>query len=281
MVTTLRKILESKGIRPLKHFGQSFLEDQNIIRKISSLLDVNSDDTVVEIGAGLGVMTEEIAKKANRVIALEIDRRLIEILQERLTGYRNVEVVCADVMDYDFSKVEPDKKIKVIGNIPYNISSQILMRLIGYRDYISHMVLMFQKELADRICAQPGSKEYGIPSVFVNMYTECSRVLLVPATCFYPVPKVTSAVLRMVIRDSAKIDLKSHDFFVTLVKQAFSQRRKTLANNLKSFLKKGFSEQDLNSSLISCGIDGRRRAETLSVTEFGRLSNLLYKTEKS
>jgi 16S rRNA (adenine1518-N6/adenine1519-N6)-dimethyltransferase len=113
------------------------------------------------------------------------------------------------------------------------------------------------------------------------MYTECIPVLVVPATCFYPVPKVTSAVLRMVIRDSDKIDLKSHDFFVMLVKLAFSQRRKTLANNLKGLLTKGFSEQDIHSSLMSCGIDGKRRAETLSVAEFGRLSNSLCETEKS
>jgi len=276
-----RKILEPRGLRPLKRLGQSFLDDRNCIRKIIAISDVQDDDIVVEIGAGLGIMTEEIAKRAYRVIALEIDPRLIGILQEHLASYRNVQIVCTDVLDYDFSTAVLDRKIKIIGNIPYNISSQILFRLITYRDYISQMVLMFQKELADRICAEPGSKQYGIPSVLVHIYAVCSRELVIPPHCFYPEPKVTSSVLKMIMRDSVGIELVNHDFFITVVKLAFAQRRKTLMNNLRSLLKRGYSEQEIQAALIDSGINGARRAETLSAAEMAILSNALYKAEKS
>ncbi|MCX5854063.1 MAG: rRNA adenine dimethyltransferase family protein, partial [Deltaproteobacteria bacterium] len=153
-MTTPRKILESRGIRPLKRLGQSFLGDRNIISKIISILDILCDDVVIEIGAGVGIMTEEIARYAGRVIAIEVDPYMVKILRERLKDYLNVEIVHADILAFDFSSVKhslTNKKVKVIGNIPYYISSQILFRLIDYRSDISCMVLMFQKDLADRL----------------------------------------------------------------------------------------------------------------------------------
>jgi len=279
-MTTTRKILRSKGIRPLKRLGQTFLDDRNMIEKVIAVLDVQRDDVVIEIGAGTGIMTEEIAKKAYKVVAIEIDPYLINILKERLSGYHNVDIVHADVLNFDFSSIHsllPSGKVKIIGNIPYHISSQILFRLIDYRDNISFMVLMFQKELADRICAYPGSKIYGIPSVLVDMYTVCSCELNVPGQCFYPKPRVTSSVLKLVIRDRPKIDIKDNAFFIKIVRLAFSKRRKVLLNNLRGLLEQGYSEEEISEALQNSGVDGRKRGETLAAVELGALSNALLK----
>ena len=281
-MTTIRKILRDHGIRPLKRLGQSFLEDINIINKIISISNIQEDDTVVEIGAGVGIMTELIAEKVRKVIALDIDPRMVGILRERLAGYHQVDVIKGDVLKYDFSSVGYEllsRKTKVIGNIPYNISSQILFHLLAYRQHISSMILMFQKELADRLIASPGTKEYGIPTVLVSMYTECFREMVIPRSCFYPEPKVTSAVMKIIIREKPLMDLNDHDFFVKIVKIAFSKRRKTLLNNLRSSPLLGYSEREVVTALKKSGIDGVRRGETLTAEELGKLSNAFYSRE--
>jgi 16S rRNA (adenine1518-N6/adenine1519-N6)-dimethyltransferase len=283
-MTTPSKILKSKGIRPDRRLGQTFLDDRNMIAKIIAVLDVQKDDAVIEIGAGTGIMTAEIAKKAGKVVALEIDPYLISILEERLSDFKNVDVVHADVLDFDFASIRgnlPSGKIKIIGNIPYHISSQILFRLIDYRDNIFLMVLMFQKELADRICAHPGSKNYGIPSVLVDMYTVCTRELNIPGQCFYPKPMVTSSVLKLVIREKPKIELNNHAFFTKIVRLAFSKRRKVLFNNLRCLSQQGYSEDEINKALQNSGVDGRCRGETLTSVQLGELSNALHDDKKS
>jgi len=276
---TARKILRDHGIRPLKRLGQSFLEDRNAINKIISISDIREDDVVVEIGAGLGLMTESIAKRARKVIALDIDPKMVGILKERMAPYRHVDIVLADVLEYDFSSAVgelPLRKIKVIGNIPYNISSQILFRLLAYRDHISSMILMFQKELADRLIAKPGTKSYGVPTVLVSMYLLCSREMVIPRHCFYPQPKVMSSVLKMVMREMPKVDLMDHDFFFKIVKTVFAKRRKTLLNNLRSLDLQGYSDMDVAKALKDSGVDGGRRGETLTAEEIGRLSSALH-----
>ena len=276
---TVRKILRDHGIRPLKRLGQSFLEDKNAINKIISISDIGEDDVIVEIGAGVGLMTESIAKKAKKVVALDIDPKMVGILRERMATYRNVDIVQADVLEYDFSKVVGEStsgKIKVIGNIPYNISSQILFRLLAYRNHISSMILMFQKELADRLIAKPGTKSYGVPTVLVSMYLLCSREMVIPCRCFYPEPTVKSSVLKMVCREVPQMDLMRHDFFLSIVKTVFSKRRKTLLNNLRSLHLLGYSDKDVAEVLKDTGIDGTRRGETLTPAEIGRLSNALH-----
>ncbi|MCX5845091.1 MAG: 16S rRNA (adenine(1518)-N(6)/adenine(1519)-N(6))-dimethyltransferase RsmA [Deltaproteobacteria bacterium] len=281
-MTTIRKILRDHGIRPLKRLGQSFLEDINVINKIISISNIQEDDTVVEIGAGVGIMTELIAEKVRKVIALEIDPRMVGILRERLAGYHQVDVIKGDVLKYDFSSVGHEllsRKIKVVGNIPYNISSQILFHLLAYRQHISSMILMFQKELADRLIASPGTKEYGIPTVLVSMYTECFREMVIPRSCFYPEPKVTSSVMKIIIREKPLMDLNDHDFFVKIVKIAFSKRRKTLLNNLRSSPLLGYTEREVVTALKKSDIDGVRRGETLTAEELGKLSNALYSRE--
>lgn len=276
--TTPKDLLRKHGIRPLKRLGQCFLIDGNMIAKIAGSARVGKEDVVVEIGAGLGVMTALIAREAGRVIALEIDRVMIDILRAELQGLLNVEIVETDVLRYDFSSppLGEGEKLKVIGNVPYHISSPILFHLLPFRDRIDSMVLMFQKEVAERITALPGTKAYGTLSVILSMYFDSSMEGTVPARCFFPVPKVDSAVLRMVARREPLIPLENQDFFQTLVRTAFGQRRKTLLNNLKRLWPAGPSEKEIAPVLERLGIDGGRRGETLSVEEFGRLSNALF-----
>jgi len=266
-VTTVRKLIAAHDIRPRKRLGQSFLEDLNIMRRIVALAAPATDETVVEIGAGLGIMTEELAKTARRVIALEVDPRLIDVLRERLDGIKNVEVIAQDVLKYDFSTADKDKKIKVIGNIPYYISSPILFRLLSFQNVIASFILMFQKELADRITALPGSKKYGIPSVMVAKYTDATYEMTVPPQCFYPVPDVASAVVRMTFKEGG--DDLHNELFDKLVHAAFAHRRKNIYNNL---LYMGLSRELLDIVLAESGIEPVRRAETLTLAEFTRLT---------
>jgi 16S rRNA (adenine1518-N6/adenine1519-N6)-dimethyltransferase len=270
-LNSVRKTLARYEIHPRKRLGQSFLEDLNIIRRICDLTAPGPEETVVEIGAGLGLLTAELARKARRVIALEIDPRLISILNDRFSGESRVVIVPGDVLDFDFFSASPERPVKIVGNIPYHISTPILFRLLEFRKAISTMVLMFQKELADRIAASPGSKEYGIPSVIVGRFASITRAMSVPSSCFYPEPSVVSSVLRIVMRDEP-IQPGEELCFVTIVKAAFSMRRKTLWNNLRAA---GFPEESLKSALTKSCIEGVRRAETLSVGEFQSLTEAL------
>jgi 16S rRNA (adenine1518-N6/adenine1519-N6)-dimethyltransferase len=263
-MSSVRKTLAQYDIRPRKRFGQSFLEDQNMIRRIAGLVEAAANETVVEIGAGLGLLTSELAKNTGRVIALEIDPRLVSALRDRFSGNARVEIVAGDVLDYDFSSAFHGGKIKVIGNIPYHISTPILFRLLEFRKSISTMVLMFQKELADRIMAPPGNKEFGIPSVVIARYASTTRAMNVPPSCFYPEPGVVSSVLRIVMRED-RLTPEEESFFLMTVRAAFAQRRKTLRNNLRAT---GFPEETVERVLAKTGIKGVRRAETLTVEEF-------------
>jgi 16S rRNA (adenine1518-N6/adenine1519-N6)-dimethyltransferase len=266
-MTSVRKMLVQYDIHPRKRLGQSFLGDMNIIRRIVALAEPAGNETVVEIGAGLGFMTEELAKKGGRVIAIEVDPRLVAVLRERFIGQDRVEVVQTDVLKYDFSSACSGERIKVVGNIPYHISSPILFRLLDFRRSISSMLLMFQKELADRIVAPPGTKNYGIPSVMVARYTRATCELTVPPTCFYPVPDVVSSVLRIVVRQEPT--LQDEALFAGIVRTAFAQRRKTLWNNFRRI---GLPDEMVEMVFAESGIDRTRRAETLSVEEFSLLT---------
>jgi 16S rRNA (adenine1518-N6/adenine1519-N6)-dimethyltransferase len=263
-MSSIRKTLTQYDVRPRKRLGQSFLRDGNMIRRIVDLVEAAADETVVEIGAGLGLLTSELAQKAGRVIALEIDPRLVSALRDRFSGNARVEIVPGDVLDYDFSSALHGGKIKVIGNIPYHISTPILFRLLEFRRSISTMVLMFQKELADRIMAPPGKKEYGIPSVVIARSASATRAMNVPPSCFYPEPGVVSSVLRIVMRED-QVTPEEESLFLMTVRAAFAQRRKTLWNNLRAA---GFATDTLERVLAKTGIEGVRRAETLTVEEF-------------
>jgi len=274
-MSTPLKILKKYGIRPTRSLGQSFLIDNNITAKIVDSAGIEKNDTVVEVGAGPGMMTRCIADKAGEVIALEIDSRIVEVLRQELGALPNVHIVETDVLAFDFSSTAACRRIKVIGNIPYNISSQILFRLIEYRQAIASVTLMFQREVAERIMAPPGSKGYGILSVITMMYMLPSKVMTVPASCFYPKPKVESMVLTMDVRERPLCEGCDYEIFRKVVRSAFAKRRKTLINSLKesAFIR----DLDINLAVIlgDLGIDATRRGETLSVEEFGRLSRAI------
>jgi 16S rRNA (adenine1518-N6/adenine1519-N6)-dimethyltransferase len=283
-MNTPREILAKYSVKPRKKLGQSFLIQQDIIRKIADIADVGEKDVVVEIGAGIGVLTECLAQNAAKVIAVELDDQLITVLEERLAKYKNIQIHHGNILRFDFRAVADaeHKKIKVVGNIPYNISSPILFYLLSFKDIIDSFVLMMQKELVERLAASPGSKSYGVPSVILQMFATVEKVLDIPATYFHPRPKVDSSVIKSCFLQKPVEEIADEKLFVKLVRDSFAQRRKMLINNLKkSKLLENVPESFLKEILISAGIDPKRRGETLSTTEFGNLSNILKEiTEK-
>jgi 16S rRNA (adenine1518-N6/adenine1519-N6)-dimethyltransferase len=273
-----KEIIRQYAVKPSKRLGQSFLMEENVIRRIAALAQVTKNDIVVEIGAGIGVLTEELAQNAAKLIAVEVDDRLVEVLKDKLFKYNNVEIYSGDILKFNFGEIARDEqqKIKVIGNVPYNISSPVLFRLLSFRKIIDSFVLMLQREVVERLVAHPGGKDYGVPSVILQMFAAVEKVLDVPANCFYPIPKVESAAMKGFFMEKPLVELADEDFLIRLVRDAFAQRRKMLINNLKrSKLLEGFPESFLKEALKHSGIDGRRRSETLSVKEFGHLSNIL------
>lgn len=273
-----REIIRHYAVKPRKRMGQSFLMEKNVIRRIASIAQVTTNDIVVEIGAGIGVLTEDLAQNAAKLIAVELDDKLVELLRDKLLKYNNVQIYSGDILKFDFGAIVRDgqQKIKVIGNIPYNISSPVLFHLLSFRKIIGSFVLMLQKEVIQRLVASPGGKDYGVPSVILQMFAAVEKVLDVPAGCFYPRPKVESSVMKGFFLERPLLELADEDFFIRLVRDAFSQRRKMLINNLKkSKLLEGVSESFLKEALELAGIDGHRRGETLSIEEFGHLSNIL------
>jgi len=278
-----KEIIRQYAIKPRKRLGQSFLMEQNVIRNISAIAQVTKNDIVVEIGAGIGVLTEELAQNAAKLIAVEMDDKLVEVLKDKLLKYNNVQIYSGDILKFDFEAIVRDgeQKIKVIGNVPYNISSPVLFHLLSFRKIIDSFVLMLQKEVIQRLVAPPGGKDYGVPSVILQMFASVEKVLDVPAGCFYPRPKVESSVMKGFFLERPLVELADDDFFIRLVRDAFAQRRKMLINNLKkSKLLEGVSDVDLKEALDAAGIDGQRRGETLSVEEFGLLSYILYRQSR-
>jgi 16S rRNA (adenine1518-N6/adenine1519-N6)-dimethyltransferase len=273
---TPSELLKKYNIRPRRRLGQSFLIDANVIAKIVRIAGIRSDDTVVEIGAGIGVMTALLAARAARLVAIELDPDLVRVLDEELRNFENIEIVGEDVLKYDFRRAlsglprERTARLKVVGNIPYNISTEVLFRLIDHRAVVSAAVLMFQKEVADRITAPPGTKQYGILSVLAGMFMLPTREMAVPRSCFFPVPEVDSVVIRLEVRNEPLIALEDERVFFQVVRTAFSRRRKTLYNNLKTL---PVSVPGLELLLERIGIDPGRRGETLTVEEFGKLAN--------
>ena len=269
-------ILKTWNIDVKKQMGQNFLTDSSMAKKIVLCSKINKDDTVIEIGPGLGALTIDIAMAANEVYAIEKDKRLLSVLQNELiiAKVNNVKVINSDILKIDIASFFKGKKIVVIGNLPYNISSQILVRSIAMRTMIKNAVFMFQKELAQRIEAPPGSKMYGRLSAVLQYCADIHTVVEVKNNLFYPKPKVDSRVIEIKFKD--KIDFPADDelLLFAVIKAAFSARRKTLKNAFaKSELK---LTNDVILKIFSCAkIDFNRRAETLSVNEFTKLSNCM------
>jgi 16S rRNA (adenine1518-N6/adenine1519-N6)-dimethyltransferase len=275
-------LLRKHGVRPQKRLGQNFLCDPNILEKIVRIAGVRDTDTVVEIGSGIGALTALLAAGARRVIAIEVDRRLVDVLREELGGLNNVEIVQGDVLEYDFASARPEGgegRIRVVGNVPYNLSSQIVLRLLDYRESVDRAVLMLQREVAERLAAPPGTKDYGPLSVYVALYTQPWLDMRVPASCFVPRPDVDSRVIRLDMRREPLCAVDDTALFRDVVRGCFAKRRKTLLNNLRQSALPVRPEA-VPALLEELGIDGTRRAETLSVLEFATLSNRIGRGQK-
>ena len=257
-------------IRAKKSLGQNFLKDPNYLRKIVDAARVGPEDLVLEIGPGLGHLTRVLASRARKVLALELDERLIPLLRKEFSMIPNVEIFQADAIDYHYEAL-PDRW-KVVANLPYNISTPIIQKLVACRDKFTTLTLMLQQEVAERVASLPGGKEYGYLSVLVQLYAEPRIEFRVPPGAFSPKPEVNSAVITLTIRDRPAVAVSDESFFVRVVKAAFSQRRKTLRNSLKQL---NIPAEKMAMVLNKTGIDLNRRAETLTVKEFGLLADHL------
>ncbi|HHY75087.1 MAG TPA: 16S rRNA (adenine(1518)-N(6)/adenine(1519)-N(6))-dimethyltransferase RsmA [Bacillus bacterium] len=276
-----RAILEKHGFCFKKSLGQNFLIDLNILNRIVDFAELTEESGAIEIGPGIGALTEQLAKRAKKVVAFEIDGRLLPILKETLEPYPHVKVIHEDVLKANVNKVITEEftdgqDIMVVANLPYYVTTPIIMKLLTEHLPIRGIVVMLQKEVADRIAASPGSKDYGSLSIAIQYYTEAKTVMTVPKTVFIPQPNVDSAVIRLTKRTAPAIQVKDEDFFFTVVRASFAQRRKTIFNNLSNHFANKIDKQAIEKALLAAEIDPKRRGETLSMMEFGKLSDVLY-----
>lgn len=276
-----RAILERHGFTFKKSFGQNFLTDTNILQKIVDTAEIDKKVNVIEIGPGIGALTEFLAESAAEVMAFEIDDRLVPILADTLRDFDNVTVVNQDILKVDLAQYiaefkNPDLPIKVVANLPYYITTPILMHLIESGIPFSEFVVMMQREVADRISAQPNTKAYGSLSIAVQYYMTAKVAFVVPRTVFVPAPNVDSAILKMVRRDQPAVAVQDEKFFFKVSKASFVHRRKTLWNNLTSCFGKSEETKDkLTAALERAELSPSVRGEALSLEEFARLADAL------
>ncbi|ABA44983.1 16S rRNA methyltransferase [Streptococcus agalactiae] len=283
--TVTRAILERHGFTFKKSFGQNFLTDTNILQKIVDTAEIDKGVNVIEIGPGIGALTEFLAENAAEVMAFEIDDRLIPILADTLARFDNVQVVNQDILKADLQTQiqafkNPDLPIKVVANLPYYITTPILMHLIESKIPFAEFVVMMQKEVADRISAMPNTKAYGSLSIAVQYYMTAKVSFIVPRTVFVPAPNVDSVILKMVRRDQPVVSVQDEDFFFRVSKVAFVHRRKTLWNNLTShFGKSEDTKAKLEKALEIAKIKPSIRGEALSIPDFASLADALKEVE--
>lgn len=263
-------ILKAFGLRMSKKLGQNFLIDARIVQGIVEAAEIEPGDRVLEIGPGIGTLTQGLAEAGADVTAVELDKKLPAVLKETLKAYDNVRIVPGDILKVNIPEIMGEAPFKVAANLPYYITTPILMTLLERRLPITHMVTMVQKEVAERMTAKPGSRIYGALSVAVQYYTEPEIVLDVPPRSFIPAPEVMSVVVSCRVRKEPAVAVQDEKLFFRVVKAAFGQRRKTLMNALKGG---GFSKEAVRDALEQSGIDPTRRGETLMLEEFGRLAD--------
>lgn len=280
--SVIRGIKNKYGFKFSRSLGQNFLTNKEVIDGIVEGADITKEDLVIEIGPGIGVLTAAAAEKAGKVIATEIDTNLVTILGDTLAEFDNVKVINENVLKLNLAKIIEEeagdyKAVKVIGNLPYYITTAIIMKLLEEKLPVESITIMMQKEVADRIKSEPGSRIYGSISVAVQYYCSVNVVENVPKEYFMPMPKVDSAVLRLDVRKEAPVNLLNEKMFFRCIKAGFSQRRKTLLNSLTGT---GFGKGVISKCLVNAGIDGKRRAETLSLSDFAAVANELVKEGK-
>lgn len=275
-----REILEKYGLSAKKSLGQNFIIDTNILRNIVQTASVDKNTTVIEVGPGIGALTEQIAKEAKEVFAFEIDDRLLSVLDDTLSPYDNVTVFHQDILEVDFEQFKTDylsdtSRLVVIANLPYYITTPIIMHLIESSLPVEEMVLMMQKEVASRLEAKPSTKAYGSLSIAIQYYMEVEVAFTVPRTVFMPQPNVDSAIIRLRTLENPPVMVKDENLFFKIVRASFVQRRKTIWNNLRKAFNDKSKEETLRDAFEKAEINPSRRGESLTIEEFGRLANAL------
>lgn len=264
-----------------KKFGQNFLIDSNVLENIVEAAGITKDDFVLEIGPGIGTMTQYLCESARQVLAVEIDKMLIPILEDTLSEYDNVEVINQDVLKVDIKSLVEEKNngrpIKVVANLPYYITTPIIMGLFESKVPIESITIMVQKEVADRMQTGPGSKDYGALSLAVQYYADAKVMLNVSATCFMPRPNVDSAVIKLTRHQKSPVEVKDESLMFRIIRASFNQRRKTLVNGLKNSSELDFSKEEITEAIKSIGKEENIRGEKLTLEEFAKLSNALGK----
>ncbi|PIC75739.1 16S rRNA (adenine(1518)-N(6)/adenine(1519)-N(6))-dimethyltransferase [Sporosarcina sp. P19] len=277
-----KEILQKHGFSFKKSLGQNFLVDSNVLHNIVSCAAITKDTGVIEVGPGIGALTEHLARQAGKVVAFEIDDRLLPVLEDTMSPYPNVTVIHQDVLKADIHQVIEEQfanyeDIVVVANLPYYITTPIIMKFLMEKARVSQLVIMMQKEVADRITAVPSTKAYGSLSIAVQYYMDAEVSMIVPKTVFIPQPNVESAVLSLTRREEPHAPVADEDFLFTVTQGSFLHRRKTLWNNLQSSLPEGQEKKELiQQAFVQSGIDPIRRGETLSIPEFIKLANALY-----
>lgn len=276
----LKGVIEKHGFRFSKGLGQNFLIDGNVVRNICNAADINENDEVIEIGPGVGTLSQELCQRAKKVLAIELDDRLIPILKDTLSEHDNFSIINSDVLKLDLHKVIKENfegdSIKLAANLPYYITTPIIMKILESHLNIKKIAVMVQKEVAMRIQAKPGTKDYGALSIAVGYYSKAEIALNVPRNVFMPKPNVDSAVVVLDIYDKPRVDVEDEVLFFKVVKSAFAKRRKTLLNALSS----GFislNKEQVKNVLERCNIDPKLRGEVLSIEDYAKITNTIVK----
>ncbi|WP_411328740.1 16S rRNA (adenine(1518)-N(6)/adenine(1519)-N(6))-dimethyltransferase RsmA [Anaerofustis stercorihominis] len=280
---TISEITNKYDFRFKKDLGQNFLTDENIVLKIVDSLELTDDEVVLEVGPGMGSLTQKLAERAYKVYAVEIDTRAVNMLEETLSEYNNIEIINKDILKTDLREILEDaikenRKIKFISNLPYYITSPILMKVLEDKVMFENIVVMLQKEVATRLNAKVNTKDYSSFTIAVDYYAEVERLFNVPKTVFVPMPKVDSTVLRLVPRKESKVDVDNQDMFFKVVKAAFMNRRKMVFNSLANGL--AVNKDLLKNALLNSGLDEKVRAENITIEQFAKLSNEINNIKK-
>ena len=272
-----REIIQKYGFHFQKKFGQNFLIDTHILEKIVDSAEVGEEDCVLEIGPGIGTMTQYLCERARKVIVVEIDKNLIPILEETLGDYQNVEIINADILKVDIQKIVDEhnggKPIKVVANLPYYITTPIIMGLFESHVPIASITVMVQKEVADRMQVGPGTKDYGALSLAVQYYAKPEVVAIVPPECFIPRPNVSSSVIRLTRHIHPPVEVEDEELMFRIIRASFNQRRKTLQNGLNNAADLHFSKEKIAQAIASLQVSPSIRGEALELFQFAKLSN--------
>lgn len=278
-------VLQKYNFRFQKKYGQNFLIDAHVLNKIIHAADIGTEDYVLEIGPGIGTMTQYLCEHAGKVAAVEIDKNLIPVLKETLKEYDNIEIINEDILKLDMTDLVRRKNggrpVKVVANLPYYITTPIIMGLFESHVPIDSITVMVQKEVADRMQAKPGGKEYGALSLAVQYYAKPEIVAHVPPNCFMPRPAVASAVIRLKRHDTPPVAVQDEALLFAVIRASFNQRRKTLANGLTNAANLHFTKQQVEDAILKLGVSANIRGEKLSLLQFARLSEILKELERS